>query len=1179
MRYGLVRPAELVAQAVTYGQQLVGLTDRDGLYGAVQFAQACRSAGMPALLGVDLGLSAPKWGISAKPGVSARRSPVRGGAEIRAAHSRVVVYAQGSTHAWAQLCRLVSLAHSQGERNQPLLDREQVVEAVAEGGLLVMLGADSTIGQAVAAKRRDRAEAELRWWRQHCDPEQLRIEICTHRQADSNRRVVRSTTNAARMLNLAHAAGVTTVAGNAVRYLRPDQARVADVLDATRALVPLSASRIERTNTQAYFTDWAEQRQRLTEIVTAAGSASAAAEVQKLLSNTRKLAWQCALDPVRDIGIGEIHVPELDVLLDPARVVKPQVSSFQQRRRSTQAMSVDAVTGQRLLAQRCEAALIRRGLDTAPARQRLAAELDTIAQLQFASYFLTVAHIVDLVRDMKIRVAARGSGAGSFVNYLLGISGVNPLEYNLLMERFLSPLRASLPDIDIDVESARRTEVYEQILKRFGDDRCVCVSMRETYRVRHAIRDVGAALAFPPADIAAFAKSLPHIRATHIKSALADLPELRSSDIGRRAAAGELDYFLDLVAALDGLPRNIALHPCGVVLSDATLLDRTPVQASAQGFPMSHFDKDDVEDLGLLKLDVLGIRMQSAMQHAVAEIARVQQEHIDLDAVDLGDPATYELMRTTRTLGCFQIESPGQRELLGKLVPDCFNDVIVEISLFRPGPVKSDMITPFLRARHGFDSPQYLHPDLRGALAETSGVVVYHEQVLRVVATITGCSLAYADEIRRDLGKADEIDRIRGWFYRCAQQRGYQLDTVEQIWQVLRAFASFGFCKAHATAFALPTFQSTWLKAHYPAAFFAGVLTHDPGMYPKRLILADLRNFGIEVAGVDVNRSTGQYQVEAGVNGQAVRVPLSEVKGISEQEVTQIIAAAPYHDLWDFWQRARVSIPVVENLIVAGGFDSLYGIGIPGARASTTRRELLLQLADFSRGGKQQASSQQLSLTLDEVATAGTSGLVEFSMAEKVHAELSVLGLDVSSHLVSFYERMLRELPTVPATELGQRRSQSEVLVAGVKVATQTPPIRTGQRVIFLTLDDGSGPIDITFFPDVQVDYATTVFGSWLLLVRGVIRKTGQRGLSLRATGCWDLLQIHELFTSQGRVAVHQFLAGQPRPEKRTPIPVGTIFAHVSGMRTSPYADVLPANPASAAPTKLWHSSPGSSGW
>ena len=516
-----------------------------------------------------------------------------------------------------------------------------------------------------------------------------------------------------------------------------------------------------------------------------------------------------------------------------------------------------------MLRARCEGAVGDR-YGSAPRQRiwkRLDDELELVRGLGYASYFLTVADVTDLIRERGVRCAARGSGAGSLVNYLLGVSGIDPIRHNLLMERFLSPLRASLPDIDVDVESARRTEIYEAILDRFGGERCVCVSMMDTYRVRHAVRDVGAALGMPPGEIDTIAKAFPHIRARDARVALRELPELRASGIDAR----RLDLMFGLVERLDGLPRHIAVHPCGVLLSDTTLLDRTPVEASFAGFPMSQFDKDDVEELGLLKLDVLGIRMQSSMAHAVELIRDTAGVEVDLDdqrQVRFEDDDTYRMISAAKTLGVFQIESPGQRELVGKSGIDTFDDIITDISLFRPGPVKSDMITPYLESKQGWKAPSYLHDDLRPILGDTQGVVVFHEQVIEIIARFARITYAEADECRRALGDVEGMAEVKQWFFPRALGIGYTQPVVEGIWKILEAFASFGFCKAHAAAFALPTFQSAWLKAHWPAHFLAGVLTHDPGMYPKRLILDDARQCGITVLGLDVNASAKDYVVE-----------------------------------------------------------------------------------------------------------------------------------------------------------------------------------------------------------------------------------------------------------------------------------------------------------------------------
>ena len=1142
----------------------------------------------------------------------------------------MVLLARGR-RGWASLCRLVSATHLAGERGVPVTTRG-LVAAHAEG-LVLLLGPDSDVGRALAARRPDLARAALDRWRDAVEPQGVALEVVHHRGPGDAAR-------AARTLAFADETGTTAVLTNAVRYADPGDAPTADVLDAARRLVALDERHVDRTNAEGWLKPGKEMAGLAEEVAALAGGGPRRG--LDLLTATRRLADRCALDPREDLGIGTVHFPELEVAgvdgSDPA--------------------AVEAV-----LRARCEAGFGRRGLTpTRAARDRLEAELDTIRALGYPSYFLTVADVVDLVRGLGVRCAARGSGAGSLVTHLLGISDVDPLEHGLLMERFLSPLRHQLPDVDIDVESARRTEVYEAVLERWGGDRCTCVSMTDTYRARHAIRDVGAALGIPPGETDAIAKAFPHIRASQVRAALRDLPELRASGL----SAERLDLLLRLVERLDGLPRHLALHPCGVLLSDRTLLDRTPVEASWLGMPMSQFDKDDVEDLGLLKLDLLGIRMQSAISHALGEVERVEGTRVDIDAVPRDDPATFALVQSTRTLGCFQIESPGQRELVGKFAPETFADLVVDISLFRPGPVKSDMVRPFLEARHGWAEPRYPHPDLEPALAETCGVVVFHEQVLQVVATMTGCTLAEADEVRRALGDPAGQPEVRAWFVPTALGRGYDLDTVEEVWEVLKAFGSFGFCKAHAAAFAVPTYQSAWLKAHHPAAFLAGVLTHDPGMYPKRLILDDARQFGIAVLPLDVNRSDAEYRVErVGVldepppevlgapprpapppglpDGRAtgIRLGLADVKGITDAEVGRVVAGRPYGSLSDFWHRAAVSRPVAERLVVAGAFDSLYGLGstVPGRRrGQVTRRDLLLQVLELdgharataraarraaprrrrepppvpaTAGVHELAARQsqapaaagpvdvQLALDLgDDPGEATPSGLPEMTDAERVRAELEVLGLDASRHVMDFYEPLLAALGATRARDLLGCRSRQEVLVAGVKVATQTPPIRSGRRVVFVTLDDATGPLDATFFEDAQVGYASTVFHSWLLVVRGTIRRTGPRGVSMQATGCWELPALRAEWESGGLPAVWAAMerpalvseaavrgaadSRSSRPVVVTPPVGGTapVLVHATGFRQSPYADVKPAGGETGgrAPRRLWHSSPGSAG-
>ena len=1155
LQYGTTKPAHLVERLASDGHRIAALTDRDGVYGAVAWVRACQQAGVAPVLGVDLAVEPLHLD---PPGP--RRAPVRGGAFVDEHRPRIVLLARGR-QGWASLCRLVSIAHGGGhtERGTPWLPWSALQEHGT--GIVVLLGVHSEIARHLADRRPHRADAVLSQIRS--TGADLRVALTSHRMPPGH---PASTANAAAMWQWADRHRLGVVLTNAVRHLTPADARVADVLDSARRLVPVRAG-IACNNGEAALKSPGQMQEIAQEIADAAGG-----DLRQLAQHTNALAEACVLDPRTDLGLGEVFVPELDVLFgrpvpaDPHLAIREADAALQHRCRS----AVEARYG---------SASERRS-----AQERLDEELQTIRQLGFAGYFLTVAEVVDLVKARGIRVAARGSGAGSLVNHVLGISGIDPLRHGLLMERFLSPLRRVLPDIDIDVESARRLEVYDLIFERFGAERVATVSMPETYRVRHAIRDVGRALGMPAGEIDGFAKAFPHIRARDARAALADLPELRTSSIGRMVQRGELDTFLSLVESLDGLPRHIAMHPCGVLLSDAALLDRTPVEPSAAGYPMSQFDKVDVEEMGLLKLDVLGIRMQSSMAHALDEIARTTGERIDLDAVSLDDSQTYELIASARTLGCFQIESPGQRELVGKFAPDAFSDIIIDISLFRPGPVKSDMITPFLRARQGWSEPQIVHPDLWPALAETYGVVVFHEQVMHIVSTMTGCSLAEADETRRSMNTPTGIDEVRAWFVPTAIQRGYTLEVVERVWDILRSFASFGFCKAHAAAFALPTYQSAWLKRHHPAAFYAGILTHDPGMYPKRLILDDARQHGVRILGIDVNRSVGVYRAERLADGAwGLRLSLAEIKGISDAEVQQAVAGQPYVSLADAWHRSGLSRPSMEHLVLAGGFDDLYGFTSQRRaqhRDGLTRRDLLLAIADLDRLHRPPDCAQQMALDLGSDALV-PSGLPEFTPGELVRAELDILGLDASRHVMSFHEPMLRDLQVTRSRDLLACRSQAEVLIAGVKVATQTPPIRTGRRVVFVTLDDATGPADATFFEDAQGPYAGTVFNAWLLVVRGHVRRTGPRGVSIRATGAWEMAWVREQWLAHGAAGVRALLdqdraVGDEQSRRR-------VLVHPSGFRQSPYADVQVAGSelgrASLPGTKLWHSSPGSSGW
>lgn len=884
----------------------------------------------------------------------------------------------------------------------------------------------------------------------------------------------------------------------------------------------------------------------------------------------------------------------------PGRGALPRGAGGGRRRRAGGAAAA--------LRERCEAGLADRGLDRdRAARARLEQELEVIGRLGYDAYFLAVGQAVADIRALGIRVAARGSGAGSLVCHALRIATANPLQHRLLFERFLSVRRAGLPDIDIDVESARRLEAYDAIIDRFGTERVAVTAMPETYRARHALRDTGLALGIAPGEVDRIAKSFPHLRAGDVTGALAELPELRA--LAAQAATGRFGPLFELAEGLDALVRGMAMHPCGVIISDGTLLDRLPVQPTpADRYPMVQAAKEEVEALGLIKLDVLGVRMQSAMAHAVQEVARVTGEHIDLDdgaQVPLDDFFAFKLIQNSDTLGMFQLESPGQQDLLSRLQPRDPQDVIADISLFRPGPVAGGMPERYIAARHGGD-PAYPHPHLEPVLADTYGVTIWHEQIIMTLAVMTGCDYALAEIARRALADRARLPKLRTWFHQRAAARGYTQPVRDTVWQTVEAFGAYGFCRAHAVAFAVPALQSAWLKAHHPAALYAGLLEHDPGMWPKRVIVSDARRHDVPVLPVDVNRSRLQHTVEpvepvepiepiepieqgvraapgapAGPGRFGVRLALSAVRGITEAETERITAGQPYTSLSDFWQRARPSRPLAEHLAEIGALDALHD-------GRLTRRDLLLQITELHRQTRNRTTSDgQVPLTTDPVGGAEPSGLREMTGREALGAELHVLGIDVSQHLMEYHHRLLREIGAVDAAHLARVRPGRQVLVAGVKASTQTPPIASGKRIIFATLEDGSGLVDLAFFEDSHEACAHTVFHSALLLVRGTVQVRGGRR-TIVGTMAWDLDHLAATRRDHGPKAALDLLGAGPHPTPTPPTgpaPAGepaddgrTLTNGTAGARLHPYADLQPAGTRAADLRRLGHRSPGSAG-
>lgn len=1066
MQYGTNTPETLVAASAAMGSSVCALTDRDGLYGAIRHIRACIAHGVMPAVGAELL------------------------AEMGGEINTITVLAHGDTNGagWAALCRIISATHSSRRHARSARshdERRPVLRAALIPAFLrdreqpectVLLSPDSNVGRALAAADWSRAARALNEWRMLLG-NALCIEVVCHYTEPGS---IGSLRHAALTLRLAEEHGVATTLTNAVRFLSPGDVVTADLLSAAEQLTDLDHAQ-SAPNAQA----WLKPPRQMLAIMVELGSQPGVprSALTSLLRGTEQLARHCALNPERDLGWRTAKLPEASV----AGIDGNPVRILNEKSRAGLTLRYPDAQGSHW-----------QGLE-----DRLQRELETIVRFGFASYFLTVADVADLIRSMGIRSQARGSGAGSLVNYVLGISSVDPVRHDLLFERFLSSNRETLPDIDIDVESARRHDIYRAILNKYGETRVTLLSMRTGYRARSAARDTGRALGLSDSDIDMIAKHIWRFNARDFRAVLNEKPELRP--VAERAREDKtIDQLIDLSGRLDRLPRHLSMHPCGVILSNEHLLSTTPVQPTGMGIAMSQFDKDDIDDIGFLKLDVLGVRMQSTMAHAIAEIQRVrgtrardvlpsseQPEIVDhtgrvnIDAIKLDDAETFETIRSTQTLGMFQIESPGQRELVGKLQPTEFEDLIADISLFRPGPMLGNMIAPFIDARHGIASPSYLHPRFVSILKPTFGVVIYHEQVIRIFADCMNITLSQADEYRRVMNgdtTALEQEFRRATAKRTDPATGHRLFSdadIERIWEALKGFGSFGFCKAHGAAFALPTYQTAWLKTHFAPEFFAGLLTHDPGMYPKRLLLNEAKRLGIPILPLDVQYSDREYRVEPHEDKLGIRLALSDIRSVTDAEINRILSGRPFQSREDFVERAKPSKRLLTALTELGALNSLNPIDTCDSVRSTD--------------------------------TITSSVPFDVNPNEQSRKELELLGLDVSAHVLDPYRTLLDTLGVTPADQLISLYNSTEVLVAGVRVATQTPPMRNGKRVVFLSLDDGTGCADVTFFDDAQRRAGPSLFTNSLLLVAGKTRRTGKRGISVVAENAWPLNHVAHL--------------------------------------------------------------------
>jgi len=679
------------------------------------------------------------------------------------------------------------------------------------------------------------------------------------------------------------------------------------------------------------------------------------------------------------------------------------------------------------------------------------------------------------------------------VAYCLGITNVDAVARGLLFERFMSLERGEKPDIDIDFDARHRDRVADYVFRKYGAERVASVCTYNTFHARSAVRDLGRALGLPETEIDRLAKRLPYAHAGSIPQALAALPELRDSGL----PFWKYERLFAAAEKVAGFPRHLGTHLGGLVVSRDPLTTVTPLQRAARGDVVCQFDKEYVEDLGLVKLDLLSLRTLSAVEDAVTDIGR------DYEAIPPNDPETMAMIRRGHTVGVFQLESPAQRALQPRLGATGYEDLVASVALIRPGPIKGNMVEPYVARRRGREPVTYLHPSLEPILKKTYGVVLFQEQVIEIAVAVAGFTPGEADRLRRVMThhrRGPEMEAIGELFVRKAAGRGLDAETARRIFDCMEGYASYGFCEAHAAAFADTAYRTAYLVRHHPAVFFAAVLSHQPmGYYPPGTVCVEAGRRGVRVLGPDVNRSGERYLVEEGGGKKAIRVSLRQVKGMEERVLRAILEArereGAFRSLADFCRRCRPPVPrsVVETLILCGAMDSLD----PNRRRLLWRLPLVLDGGGRGRDGPELIVAEGPAGATGAQNASGCPGaraLPDFTLEEKMRFEYDLLGFSPEHHLLAYLRPRLAAAGFVTSAGLDRVASGRRVKVAGLPVRPHRPPTRSGRTVVFLSLEDEKGLIDVTVFERIYQVCGRLLFSDPCppLAVEGRVERRGK---------------------------------------------------------------------------------------
>jgi DNA polymerase-3 subunit alpha len=1039
---GIVRVPELMASVAASGMPAVALTDQSNLFAMVKFYKEALAAGVKPLIGVDA------W--------------IREAGE-RAAPSRVVFLCQNLV-GYRHLTQLVTRSYLEGQQHgPPMLERGWLRNDMLQGLIVMSGGADGDIGRAIARGRHDEASRCLTAWQELCG-DRFYLEVQRTGRAGE-------LAYSEAVLDLCRERGAPALATNDVRFLTRTEfeAHEARVCINDGALLA-DPSRARRYSVEQYLKSPAEMAELFK-------------DAPELLDNTVEVAKRCSLE----IRLGASMLPAYPV---------PAGSDTEHflREEARRGLEMRLAPARALPAARADAVPVAR----ADYEARLELELGVICSMGFAGYFLIVADFIRWARDNGVPVGpGRGSGAGSLVAYALGITDLDPIEHDLLFERFLNPERVSMPDFDVDFCMEGRDRVIEYVANKYGRERVSQIITYGTLAAKAVVRDVGRVLGHNYGYVDKIAKLIPFEIGITLDKALEQEEELRRLYEGD----AEIRELIDLARSLEGLARNAGTHAGGVVIAPSVLTDFTPLYCEeGSTTPVTQFDKDDVEAAGLVKFDFLGLRTLTIIDWAVRDIntlrALTHEEPLRISDLAMDDAATYQLLKSCRTTAVFQLESRGMKDLIRRLQPDRFGDIVALVALFRPGPLQSGMVEDFIARKHDTSGAKidYLHPDLKPVLAATYGVILYQEQVMQIAQILAGYTLGGADLLRRAMGKKkpEEMAKQRSIFVSGAVARGVRESQATHIFDLMEKFAGYGFNKSHSAAYALLSYQTAWLKAHYPAAFMAAVLSSDMDKTDKVVMLIDeCASMELTVLPPDVNESVYAFHVSGPMS---IRFGLGAIKGVGASAVDAIIeertANGPYASLPDLCRRIdlqRVNRRVFDALIRSGSLD----------RIGPNRATLTAELDRAMQMGEQNSRAMSVGqVDLFGLSAAPDSVVADWTESQRLAGERETLGLFLSGHPITPYEPDLKLLGAArladvvstpkPAPAIDGARSWSagkSATVGGLVLEIRRRPNR-----VTLILDDRSARLEVSLYEETFQQHRDIIVKDAILIIDGTLR-------------------------------------------------------------------------------------------